>query len=277
MPLPKLLALDVDGTLVRRDGSIRDDDRAAIERLQQRGIPITIVTGRLYSGTAGVARDIGIQGPVACVDGSHIVDTRGDKSLYQRGFRGEHAKMVRDILARARAASFLFAEDAIIHDPLGEPFAGYVRTWSPNVHVVERVEEHRYWDESEVMAVVSVGPERDILDAVASLEKELEDEAFCVTFPVVRIQQHAMVVRAKGPTKGTAIAELAAFYGCSSAEVVAVGDWINDIPMFRAAGRSFVMPQAPDVVKATASDVLAGSADGGGVAEAILRAWGPLS
>ena len=77
----KLLALDVDGTLVRRDGSIHDEDFRAIQRLQDAGVPVSIATGRLYSGTREVARRIGVLGPIACVDGSHIVHTEGDAHL----------------------------------------------------------------------------------------------------------------------------------------------------------------------------------------------------
>ncbi len=54
-----------------------------------------------------------------------------------------------------------------------------------------------------------------------------------------------------------------------------MGDWINDVPMFRVAGRSFAMRQAPDTVKAHATDQLeADVSEGGGIAEAIRRAWG---
>ncbi len=57
-----------------------------------------------------------------------------------------------------------------------------------------------------------------------------------------------------------------------------MGDWINDVPMFKVAGRSFVMGQAPAPVKATATDhLVADCFGGGGVAEAIHRAWGPLT
>jgi hydroxymethylpyrimidine pyrophosphatase-like HAD family hydrolase len=54
-----------------------------------------------------------------------------------------------------------------------------------------------------------------------------------------------------------------------------VGDWVNDIPMFEVAGRSFVMGSAPEAVCAKATDVLARTAgSGGGIAEAIRRSWG---
>lgn len=86
-----------------------------------------------------------------------------------------------------------------------------------------------------------------------------------------------MVVRAAGPTKGTAIAWLADYHGCTVDEVVAVGDWLNDVPMFEVAGQSFAMGSAPALVKERATEQLdAWSAEEAGVSEAIERAWGSL-
>ncbi len=82
-----------------------------------------------------------------------------------------------------------------------------------------------------------------------------------------------MVVRAAGVTKGTALEWIAEHYGVSPVETVAVGDWLNDIPMMQAAGRAFAMAQAPDNVKAAATDLLEADAwSGGGIAEAARRA-----
>ena len=82
-----------------------------------------------------------------------------------------------------------------------------------------------------------------------------------------------LVVRAAGVDKGTAIDWVASHHGVTAAEVVAVGDWLNDIPMLKRAGRSFAMAQAPLSVKAAASDVLrASDSTGGGLAEAARRA-----
>ena len=84
-----------------------------------------------------------------------------------------------------------------------------------------------------------------------------------------------MLVRKAGCSKGSAVEFLAAHHGCTLDEVAVVGDWINDVPMFEVAGRSFVMGQAPEHVKAKATDRLETTArDGGGVAAAILRVWG---
>lgn len=246
-------------------------------RLQAAGVPVTIVTGRLYSGSRDIARAVGIEGPIGCVDGSQIVDTRSDEEVFARSITTDIAASVRDLLANHSAAGFLFAQDLIVHDALGAPFAHYVRTWSPKVEVVERVTEHPHWEHQRgVMAVVALGTTQQILSLVSAIRDQHAESMFVVDFPVARLAgMHALVARAAGATKGTAIEWLAQHHGCTPAEVVVVGDWMNDVPMFQKAGRSFVMGQAPEHVKRSASDrLLADLHSGGGIAEAIREAWG---
>ncbi|WP_437334158.1 HAD family hydrolase [Sorangium sp. So ce394] len=275
----KLLALDVDGTLVRRDGSIHDEDLLAIQRLQSAGIPVSIATGRLYSGTREVARRVGVLGPIACVDGSHIVHTEGDAHLYSRTISGAHAALLRSITERHATASFLFAQDSIVHDATGTPHVHYVRGWSHAIAEVERVSSHPYWEhEHGLLALVAIGTELQVMAAVEEVRSELGEAAFVISFPFLRdghTSLWAMMVRASGSTKGTAIAWLAEHYGCATSDVVVVGDWLNDLPMFEVAGRSFAMAQAPEDVKQAATDRLeADGLRGGGIAEAIRRAFG---
>ncbi|WP_437952147.1 HAD family hydrolase [Sorangium sp. So ce296] len=275
----KLLALDVDGTLVRRDGSIHDEDLLAIQRLQSAGIPVSIATGRLYSGTREVARRVGVLGPIACVDGSHIVHTEGDAHLYSRTISGAHAALLRSITERHATASFLFAQDSIVHDATGTPHVHYVRGWSHAIAEVERVSSHPYWEhEHGLLALVAIGTELQVTAAVEEVRSELGEAAFVISFPFLRdghTSLWAMMVRASGSTKGTAIAWLAEHYGCATSDVVVVGDWLNDLPMFEVAGRSFAMAQAPEDVKQAATDRLeADGLRGGGIAEAIRRAFG---
>ena len=74
---------------------------------------------------------------------------------------------------------------------------------------------------------------------------------------------------------GAALYEARSMPALTRVPPIVVGDWVNDVPMFQVAGRSFVMGSAPDAVRAAASDVLASPAGaGGGIAEAIARAWG---
>lgn len=275
----KILALDLDGTLLRQDGTLHARDRWAIKQLQNAGVHVTICTGRLYSGSREAAAAAQIEGPIACVDGSHIVSTKDDTEHLHKTLSGHHATTLRQVVERHSVASFVFAQDMIVYDADGEAWAPYVRNWSPNIKVVDRVVSHPAWEhERGVHAVVSIGPRGPVERAVHELSGQLGSEAFIATFPMRRRgEQHVMIVRRAGTSKGTAISWLAEHHGCSTKEVVAVGDWLNDIPMFNVAGRSFVMASAPPVVKEAATDALrAYSANDAGVAEAIERAWGKL-
>lgn len=272
----KLLALDLDGTLLDHDGNPRDEDVAAVRALAKRGVKITILTGRLYSGTRPSAEVLGIQGPVGCADGSHIVHAKGHKTLFHRGICGPAAKKLRESLAEHALATFLFAEQTIVHDESGADYLPFLRTWSTDLRLAEKVTDHELWrSRTGMTAVVAVGNEAGIDRAVAALG---EDAAamHVATFPFRRESEHwGMVARAAGGTKATALAWVAEHYGVGVHETVCVGDWLNDIPMLQEAGRSFAMAQAPDEVKQSATDVLERSIhDGGGIKEAIERAFG---
>ena len=89
-------------------------------------------------------------------------------------------------------------------------------------------------------------------------------------------QQFAFVkVRHSRENKGTALRRMAAERGVPLSAVVAVGDWMNDIPMLRAAGRSYAMGDSAEDVCAAATETLAATRHhGGGIAEVAARIWG---
>lgn len=273
----KLLAIDLDGTLLNHEGTPHDVDVDAIKKAQSRGIKVTILTGRLFSGTRDYASLLGIHGPVGCADGSHIVNAKDAKTLMHRGIRGRAADRLRASLERNDLVAFLFAEDAIVHDERGADYLPYVRTWSSDLRYAHRVTEHGLWDSDEGMtAVVALGREASVGRTVADIQRDQTESMQVAMFPFRREGEHwGMVARAAGGTKGTALEWVADHYGVAMSDTVCVGDWLNDLPMMNAAGRSFAMGQAPAEVKAAASDVLERSIEGGGgIAEAIERAFG---
>jgi Cof subfamily protein (haloacid dehalogenase superfamily) len=275
----RLLALDLDGTLLRRDHSVDERDVAAIRELRAAGVTITIVTGRLWSGATAAARACSIEGVIACVEGSHLVELATGTTLTHHGMDAGAAGLVRATLGAHGLASFVFDAAGIHHDHAGAPYTGYVSTWSPNLRIVEeelgwQIAWQSAW-QSGPLGAVAIGDPEPIAAAHAAL-REHADRLFSVSFPVsAHPGKHAVLARAAGPTKGTALAELCRHAGCSLADAVAVGDWLNDVPMFEVAGRSFAMGSAPDAVRAKATDALACEAGtGGGIAEAVRVAWG---
>ena len=269
----RLLAVDLDGTLLRRsDGKVDERDVAAIAELRRAGVTVTINTGRLHSGSVEAARACGIVGPIACVEGSHLVEAESERTLARHPMPPPVTHLLRE--AFRGLAAFVFEHDGIHHDEAGEPYAHYVRTWSPKLRVVEEALDERIWA-NDPLAAVAIGDDAEVA-AAHELVRGHAADVFSVSFPIWQYPgKHAILVRAAGPTKGTALVELCTAVGCTVAEAVVVGDWFNDVPMFEVAGRSFAMGGTPDEVRGKATDVLDHeSGGGGGIAEAIQRAWG---
>jgi len=267
----RLLALDLDGTLLRRDHSVDPRDVAAIAELQRAGVTVTIVTGRLQSGATQAARTCAIEGAIACVEGSHLVELATNTTLAHHAMPDDTVSVLRGAISEHELTGFVFDAAGIHHDHAGVPYAGYIRTWSPNLRVVE---EELAWQTSPLAAVAIGDP--DAVAAAHAMLRPHADRIFSVSFGVYAYPgKSALLVRAAGPSKGTALAELCRTAGCTLAEAVAIGDWVNDVPMFEVAGRSFAMGSAPDAVRGKATDSLrAVTGEGGGIAEAIRRAWG---
>lgn len=271
----RLLAVDLDGTLLRSDGRVDDRDVAAIGELRRSGaVTVTIVTGRLHSGTLDAARATGIEGMVACVEGSHLVEVASGVTHAHHGMSAASTRLLRDAFGASNLASFIFEHDGIHHDERGEPYAKYVSTWSPRMRVVEEALDERVWA-NDPLAAVAIGDEREVAAAHAALKPHAAS-IFSVSFAVSACPgKYAVLVRAAGSNKGTALAELCRAVGCTTADAVVVGDWVNDVPMFEVAGRSFAMGGTPEHVRSKATDSLdAPTGGGGGIAEAIRRAWG---
>jgi hydroxymethylpyrimidine pyrophosphatase-like HAD family hydrolase len=275
-PRYKLIAVDLDGTLLDLRGVPHEEDVRALKAAQRAGVHVSILTGRLYSGTRASAEVLGITGAVGCADGSHIVRASDHQTLLHHGLKGDHARAVRDALARNGPSAFVFAHDAIVHDARGEPFLPYVRTWSQDIEQTSSIEAHSFWSSEEgVTAVVAVGTAEQIHGTVEEIERTLGAAAQLTRFPVRRLPDTwGLVARAAGGTKGSALAFVAAHSGCSIEETVCVGDWLNDVSMFGVAGRSFAMGQAPDDVKRAASAVLTETSEcGGGIARVVQEVF----
>jgi hydroxymethylpyrimidine pyrophosphatase-like HAD family hydrolase len=276
----KLLALDIDGTLLRRDGVVDERDQRAIASLQARGVVVTLVTGRLWAGTQRLAAEVGIRGPVVCADGAELVDAPSGVEIQHRGIVGEAARLLCDGLQHHGLDAFLMVDDGVLHAEGGSRFTRYVRNWSPELRQIAALYAHPCWMSPRgIAAVVALGEPEAVRAAAEGFRSsgQLEVFDFRVARSLVGEQLpplRAMLAHARGVSKRSGLEHAAALCGCRREEVVAVGDWLNDVEMFAAAGRSFAMGQAPETVKRAATDQLEADAGaGGGVAEAVACAW----
>ncbi len=271
--MPRLLAVDLDGTLCRRDGTIDPRDRAALSRIRQAGVAVALVTGRLAAGTLPVAEDLGLVGTHAVADGAVLVDHPGGAVRARASLPPVERALLRSLIREVPGPTYLLTEAAVLHDPRGANFLRYMATWSPDLRPVRDTLADPLWEDPGPVNAVTIGP-RAVLDEVLAV-LEAETALTTLTFDSsAHPEMGVIVVRPPGKDKGTGITRLAAEHGWGPGEVVAVGDWLNDVPMFQRAGRSFAVPGCPAVLSEVATDHLSAAGGQGAVAEAIQRTWG---
>lgn len=270
-----MLVLDLDGTAVRSDGTLSSDDIRAARMLADAGIVVTVATGRIFSGTAEIARALGAESLVACADGSELVDL-GTGEVWRGCYLhpGDRAG-VRDAFDRHGLSAAILTTNHVHHDAAAAVHQSLLRLWSEHLVPHPEALDAELWSHTaEVAAVLGLG------DAKASerVSAELGDSHAALDTIFVRdydgVRSFVKIKRAE-VDKGTALATMAEERGFAPEQVVAVGDWHNDLPMLRVAGRSFAVRNAPEALHSVATDVLdAGKGEGGIVVEIARRVWG---
>lgn len=269
----RMLAVDLDGTTIPWDAPIARQDIEAAHKLADAGVAVTIATGRIFSGSIDAARALGVQGSIACVNGSHLADVQTGQDRHAHALDPDSLSAVEAAIASHALTPVLLTAQDVHHGPDMEAIAPFIARWSERlVPHADRIEE---WDAEGVLAAMAFGPAEAIHAAADRLEALGSDALELARFTLFDSGQSGMKVRVAGHTKGTALATLAAERGLTLEQTVAVGDWHNDIPMLQAAGLSFVMAQAEDSVAQHADHRLESDGrSGGGIAEIAARVFG---
>ncbi len=255
---PRLVALDVDGTVVDRDGRLGAEMAAAIGRVIDAGVPVVLSTGRSWHSTVEVVDWLGLPpGPTVCSNGAVIVSYPPQQIVKAVTFDP------REVIARVAA----FAPETLIAvEEIG-------RGYRLNDHFPEGdltgemiIEDLDQLGARPVTRVILRDPARSDADFLA-LARQLGLHG--VTYFV---GWSAWIdIAPEGVNKATALAEVIHELGVSSADVLAAGDGRNDLEMLRWAGRGVAIGDAPPEVRAVADDVAPRFADGGLIAE--LNRW----
>jgi Cof subfamily protein (haloacid dehalogenase superfamily) len=264
--------VDLDGTLVHSDDTIDSRDLAAMRMAIERGIVVTIATGRLSRGALSIAREVGVDVPLICADGAALVCAHTGECLEEDAIDVPRVKSLLAVLESSSLAPYLFVYDGAHGETEGSDFAGYAAAWATHVTLHRRlVDADTLFGRTGILVAMGLGDRAQAESARAALltahGAALEVTAFCLSGAdwAVRAQR-------RGLSKGACLAHLCARLGIERTRVAAVGDWYNDLPMFAWAGRSFAMGHAPEMVRAAATDVLSATAKTrGGVAEALGR------
>jgi Cof subfamily protein (haloacid dehalogenase superfamily) len=268
----RLLASDVDGTLVRSDGTVSDATRTALRRATDAGLLVAFVTGRPQRWLHQIADDTGHTGVAVAGNGAVLYDLKAEAVVEAHLIA---PALLAELTGQLRAAF----PDVRFGIEYGMNFAyepGYRHDWeiSPSHdHRGNPIPPPRVADLSQIIGepAVKLLAKDHAVDAdsfLASAAQVIGPRATVTTS-----SRHGLLeIAAPGVTKASGLAELAARHGIGPDEVVAVGDMPNDVPMLQWVGRAYAVANAHPSVLAVADEVLPSNDDDGVAAliEAVL-------
>jgi Cof subfamily protein (haloacid dehalogenase superfamily) len=252
--VPKVAALDVDGTLVDGTNALSPAVRDAVLALADAGVAIVVATGRAMPGTMEVVDRLGLQdGTAVTSNGAIVIGYHPVEVLHSVTFDASEA--VRRVLERIPDA-LVAVEEIGVGYRVNQPFPeGEVSGQITVEHVDALIAEP-------VTRVVIRAPEHDAKEFAEVVEGlGLTETNYYIGYT------SWLDLAPQGVSKASGLEIVCTKLGVSQADVLAVGDGFNDVEMLEWAGRGVAMGQAPEHVQAAADAVTGTVADDGLAAE----------
>ena len=249
----KLVATDLDGTLLHTDGTVTARTRNALKAVEDKGILVVFVTGRPIRWMDDLWAHVGGHGLAICSNGAVVYDVHTKAISETRPIPVDVGIEVAEAIRQAIPGTDFAVETA----------AGIAK-------------EQRFMDGFRVPPDVSVGPLAEIYDRPAlkllARHGEIEPEKFWE-----QVESHvgarvtttwssvgALVeISAKGVTKASTLELLCLERGIDATQVVAFGDMPNDLPMLEWVGTSYAMANAHPTVRELADHIAPSNEDDG--------------
>ncbi len=255
---PRVVASDLDGTLVRTDGTISARSVAALARAEVDGALVVFVTGRPPRWMHPIVEATGASGLAICANGALVYDLGSGEIVREHALQpAAAAELVRAIRAALPGVHFAVESELQFgHEP------GYVPAWPAPGRRIARVEELV----AQPVAKLLVRHPEHGPEAIHQQVVDIAGESAVVTYS----GETLLEVSGAGVSKASTLAALCEERGVDSHGVLAFGDMPNDIPMLGWAGLGVAVANAHPGVLAVADEVTA-SNDDDGVALIIER------
>ncbi len=254
----QLVASDLDGTLVRPDGSISERTLRVLRRCENRSVDVLFVTGRPPRWLAPVAHACGHHGLVVCANGAAVYDLQNERLRSVRALTEQAVLEVADRLHEVMPGAVFAVETTAGHrrQPGREGGPTGDRSSLPAL-----------LDGTPVLKLLCRVPEGSADELLALARVELAGLAEPVHS---NPRDNLIEIAAPGVSKASTLAVVAAERGVPPAEVVAFGDMPNDVPMLRWAGVGYAMADGhPEAI--AAADRTAPPCAQDGVAQVLER------
>ncbi len=262
----KILALDVDGTLLDPSGHLLPETLRTIREVAEAGVRPVLCTGRRYRRARPVAVELGIDSPLVCNSGALVKESASYQTLWRAELGGELLGRILAFFAERDEPLVSFTDwhpdrpdFRVERDPIGRAlFDDYLSNNREHASIEPdwtrtALEGHYH--------LCAIGDRPRMLQLQAELHELVGDAVQTFVQRSPRYLGTMCEVLRSDASKWSALLHLAGDWGVSPSEILAVGDDQNDAPMLAGAGLGVAMGHAPESVKAVADVVLGEDAE----------------
>ncbi|WP_416197538.1 MAG: HAD family phosphatase [Sporanaerobacter sp.] len=267
----KLIATDMDGTLLNSQNKITDRNKKAILEALEAGVKVILCTGRIFTSALYYAKTLKLDTPIIACNGAYIAEQDKSKIIYEEPISIESFKKIVEIAEEENMYYHFYDDSTFYARELNDTIMNYMN-WNKERDEMDRIDIRivknpldTIKDENrKVYKIVFVDENRE------KLKRFREKISTIKGIEVASSWWSNVEVMNEGVSKGKALNKLCDMLNISMDEVIAIGDNENDIPMLKVAGLGIAMANGEGVAK-DAADYIADTNDESGVGKIIEK------
>ena len=237
----KLVAIDMDDTLLDDNCRITDGTKQALAAAAASGVTVTIATGRMYASAEKIARQLEMNVPIITYQGALVKNLLDGRVLYERSVPEHTASWLYDFCTARGLHLQAYVNDQLYVAKENQKIKDY-SALSNIPYIVERDFAALFAQPQYKMLMID---EPAKLDAISEeLQEAIGHEAH-----ITKSKPHFLEVMHPEGTKGNALRFLAGHIGCTMAETIGIGDSWNDRDLIELAGLGVAMGNAIQSLK----------------------------
>lgn len=266
LAVPRLLALDLDGTLLPESKRLTERTRRVLERMASLGTAVTLATGKFLHLTRTYGEALRLAVPLVALDGAR--SGGNGTTTVERGMDRETVESLLSLYDQPRWDAFADngADEMLVRSRHSQ-FAEAIGPWAERLCEVEHLGEN-------LVAAPGIlsfyGQQREI-EAVAEDARARFPDLRISVFRSERLGSTRVTFQPRGVSKGSGVESLLAQLGVAPAECLVFGDWHNDLPMFQIGCVNVAMANAVPEVKQLAHYTTEHTCEEDGVARFLER------
>ena len=286
----KLVAIDLDGTMLNQYGIITERTKEIIKKVQEKGIEVMIASGRAITSVKRFSKEINSKKYFISGNGAITYDITNNKILYENVLKKYKALQIIKICEENSIYYNVYTENGIIAKSLNYNTLYYYKDnlTKPDenrthINIVENV--YNYIDENDekILKVMICDEHKSVFNSIVRKLKELSDievlEVSHMSRKIIKqgteeiaLEYFYTEVSAKDVDKWNALEELIKLMNISKEEIVTIGDNANDVKMIKNAGLGIAMGESAPYVKQNA-DIITLTNEEDGVADALKKVF----